>query len=735
MAKTIIVSNRLPLQISFKTDSLDVKPSVGGLATGMKSVHKNQESIWIGWTGVVSENTPRNLTKDIDQTLKKEKCIAVDLSKKEIDQFYFGFSNKTIWPLFHYFTEYTEFIEGEWEAYQKVNQKFADVILKNLEDQDTIWIHDYQLLLLPKLIREERPDVPIGFFLHIPFPSFEVFRILPCRNEILEGMLGADLIGFHIFDYERHFFSSVRRLLGYEINFNEINLDKRVVKADSFPMGIDFQKFQSSALKQQQKSIKDKSVVQQELDKHLLMTPDVKLILSIDRLDYTKGIAHRLHAFEYFLKKYPEFIQKTILVMLCVPSRSNVEQYQIMKSEVDELVGRINGQFATIKWTPIWYFYRSVPFENLIDLYTSSEVALLTPIRDGMNLVAKEYIASRIDKKGVLIISEMAGASREMSEALVINPNSMEEIADALKEALLMPEGEQVKRNTVMQKRLERYDIKKWANDFMSSLDNIKKIRDKYTSKRLTPEIKREVYNAYKKSKRRILFLDYDGTLVNFKDKPEDARPDNELVSILDKLNRHTNTKLVLISGRDKATMSEWFSDKDYYLIVEHGVWLKRRNKGWELLEQMNTEWKETIRPILEFYVDRTLGTFLEEKNYSIVWHYRKADPELGSLRAMELKDELTSFVANHDLEILEGNKVIEIKNSGFNKGRAALNLMGNNIYDFILGIGDDWTDEYLFEQLPKKAYTIKVGLKNTQARFNIEAVANVREFLKELAR
>ncbi|MEJ2544016.1 MAG: trehalose-6-phosphate synthase, partial [Calditrichaceae bacterium] len=349
---------------------------------------------------------------------------------------------------------------------------------------DQLWIHDYQLLLVPQMVKKQRPDVQIGFFLHIPFPSFEVFRILPWRNEILEGLLGSDLIGFHTYNYERHFFSSVRRLLGYDINFNQINLKSRIVLADTFPMGIDYDHFHEAAILQQQRSIKDKSSIQQELDKHLLLVPDIKLILSIDRLDYTKGIAPRLEVFEYFLNKYPEYMEKVTLVMLTVPSRSDVEEYQQMKSEIDELVGRINGKYSTINWTPVWYFYRSLPFENLVDLYTTCEVALLTPIRDGMNLVAKEYIASRIDKKGVLIISEMAGVAHEMSEALIINPNNFEEISDALNQALCMPEDEQIERNTIMQNRLKRYNVEKWSADFLMALGKVKELKNKSVSRK-----------------------------------------------------------------------------------------------------------------------------------------------------------------------------------------------------------------------------------------------------------
>jgi len=735
MANTIIVSNRLPLKLSVENDKLQSSPSIGGLATGLKSVHQSGDSLWIGWPGLARDEIPEKIANQVDNTLKKAKCRGVHLSNEELELFYYGFSNRTIWPLFHYFTEYAEFEKEFWDAYRNVNAKYAEAILSNIKPGDQLWVHDYQLMLVPQMVKQERPDVQIGFFLHIPFPSFEVFRILPWRNEILEGMLGSDLIGFHTYNYERHFFSSVRRLLGHEINFNQINLKSRIVVGDSFPMGIDYNRFQDTALAEQQKSIKDKSTIQQELEKHLLLRPEIKLVLSIDRLDYTKGIANRLRSFEYFLEKFPEYREKVTLVMLTVPSRSNVEQYQIMKSEVDELVGYINGKYSTINWNPVWYFYRSLPFENLVDLYSTCDVALLTPIRDGMNLVAKEYIASRVDKKGVLIMSEMAGAAQELSESLIINPNNYEQIADALNDALNMPEAEQIERNTFMQGRLKRYNVEKWAEDFMQALGRVKALTDKYQSKKITPAIESDLLEKYKKAKKRILFLDYDGTLVGFKKRPEDAYPDEALYKLLDILAADKKNRLVLISGRDKAIFDKWFGESNYHLITEHGVWIKNPNEDWQLIEHMQTDWKNSIQPVIEFYMDRTPGSFMEEKKYSLVWHYRKADPELGTLRSNELRDELAGFIANHDLEIMEGKKVIEVKNSGYNKGKAALRIIEKNNYDFILGVGDDLTDEFLFEELPGEAITIKVGLQNTFAKYYYESFDNVRDLLEKISK
>lgn len=735
MAKTIIISNRLPVQLQINNGSISAIPSVGGLATGMKSVHSGSESLWIGWSGLTDEDTPPELEDDIDKALKENGCAKVKLNAQEVDGFYFGFSNRTIWPLFHYFLKYSEFELDFWNTYKAVNQKFADAIIEQSDEDDTIWVHDYQLMLVPQMVREKRPNTSIGFFLHIPFPSYEIFRTLPWREEILEGLLGSDLIGFHTYDYERHFLSSVRRLLGMEVSFNEIFMDNRVIKVDSFPMGIDYKKFRDAALVQGERKKDNRSDLQQRLDDHKASAPDTKLILSIDRLDYSKGIAKRINAFEYFLNKYPEYKEKVRLIILAVPSRSNVPQYQLLKKEIDELVGRINGELSTVNWTPIWYFYRSLPFENLIDLYTSSDIAWLTPLRDGMNLVAKEYIATRTDKSGVLILSEMAGSAYEMNEALLINPNNFEQQADTLRQAITMPLEEQQSRNTFLQKRLERYNVEVWANEFMSALNQKKTAGHAYISQKITNECLNTISKEYADSSKRLLFLDYDGTLAGFHKDPQKALPDEELYALLDQLHEQDNTTLFLISGRDKQTFGRWFLPKKYNMIVEHGVWISKDGEDFKLLENVKSEWMEKIKPVLESFVDRTPGSFIEEKNYSMAWHYRNTDPDFGEKRATELNTVLTSLIGNDDISVLNGNKVMEVKSSNVNKGRAAVRMLGEDDYDFVFAIGDDWTDEFMFQELPDSAITVKVGLKKTQAKYHVENTKRVRELLKRFAK
>ncbi|MFW6371351.1 MAG: bifunctional alpha,alpha-trehalose-phosphate synthase (UDP-forming)/trehalose-phosphatase, partial [Bacteroidota bacterium] len=489
MKKLHIVSNRLPFSIVNENNKFKLKPSVGGLATGMKSEYKDFEGRWIGWPGVASDGYTNDQFSEIKSLFSSEGCETISLTADEVHTFYEGFCNRTIWPLFHYFPQYVDYSPEFWKSYVEVNQKFADKALEIAENGDFVWVHDYQLMLVPGMIKDKRPDLTIGFFLHIPFPSYEMFRVLPWRNELLGGLLGADLIGFHTYDYERHFLSSVRRIFGYEISFNQIHIDERIILADAFPMGIDYDKFHNAAVETISKPLQEKTPLHQELEKYFLVSPDRKLILSIDRLDYSKGIPNRLRAFERFLERYPEYHTKVTLVMLAVPSRDSVPEYQLLRREVDELVGRINGLYGSVNYAPVWYFYRSMPFQNLVELYSMSDVALLTPVRDGMNLVAKEYVASRTNQTGVMIISEMTGVVNEMGEFLVINPNNEEEVADTIKQALEMPLDDQRSRMAVVQKRLKRYDVFKWAEQFLSSLKRVVQIQSDFLAKKITPEL------------------------------------------------------------------------------------------------------------------------------------------------------------------------------------------------------------------------------------------------------
>lgn len=724
--RLLFVSNRLPVTIEKKREGVRYKQSTGGLATGLRSFYQSYDSVWIGWSGISQESLSQEERRKIEEVLMSSyRSSSVSLSSSDVKMFYYGFCNKTIWPLFHYFPNFTLYEKSMWEAYVRVNRKFCDAVLENAREDDTIWIHDYQLMLLPSLLREKLPKARIGFFLHIPFPSFEIFRLLPWRKEILKGLLGADLIGFHTYEYVFHFLNSVRRLLGYEHTFGQVLTESRTIRVDVFPMGIDFEKYS--------KAHKDPKV-HKEIERIQKKLGARKIVLSVDRLDYTKGILHRLKAYDHFLRTNPEYHDKVTLILVAVPSRTGVDTYMQLKRDLDEKIGEIEGKYGTIGWMPVWYLYRSLPFHTLTALYYLSDVALITPLRDGMNLIAKEYVAARDDKGGCLILSGMAGAVHELSEAIIVNPHNMEQVSTALKKALEKSVEEQRRNNTIMQERLKRYDISRWAHDFIERLDATCKYQEHLQERKMTHAIENDLIVRYHRAAKRILFLNYDGTLIPFSGNPREAYPDEEVLSVVKRLLFDKKNEVVIISGRDKETLGSWFKDLKVGMVAEGGVWIREKLDDWQEIEPLRDDWKEAILPVFELYMDRTPGSLIEEKNYSLVWHYRMSDPDLASVRVNELKQTLLNLTENLNLSILEGNKVIEVKVSGINKGKAALHWLSKESWDFILSIGDDITDEDIFDVLPSHAYSIKVGLGMTKARFNVPEVRDVRSLLHDLA-
>jgi trehalose 6-phosphate synthase/phosphatase len=723
--RLLIVSNRLPVQVMRRGGTLSFRRSVGGLATGLGSYYASRNSLWIGWPGVSSDRLKRSDRGDIAQALEEEACYPVFLSGRDVKNYYYGFCNNTLWPLFHYFAQYTTYEESHWEAYRRVNEAFCDAVCEAARPDDIIWIQDYQLLLLPELIRKRLPEARIGFFLHIPFPSYELFRLLPWRRELMTGLLGADLVGFHTYDYVRHFLSTTRRLLGYEHKFGRIAVDNRVVKAEAFPMGIDYEHYAAAgddpAVKEQARKVRE------ELGGRTL-------ILSVDRLDYTKGILERLEDYDRFLCDNPDFKERVVLILVVAPSRTRVENYRQLKRQVDETVGAINGRYGSVGWVPVWYLYQTQPFVPLRALYEAADVALVTPLRDGMNLIAKEFVASKTDGTGVLVLSEMAGAASELGEALLVNPMNQEEVADALKTALAMPKDEQISRNRAMQARLRRYDVVRWASEFIDQLLAVRRVQDELLASVIDPRSREQLVDAYRKAKRRLILLDYDGTLVPFADRPQRAAPDRAVKELLTRLSGDSKNEVVLVSGRDRGTLDAWLGDLDIGRVAEHGVWIRERRNDWRTITPLRNTWKAEIRPVLELYTDRTPGAIIEEKEYSLVWHYRRVDPALAGLRAMEIKETLLQFTSNLALEVREGSRTIEIKNAGIDKGRAVEHWLEQPGWQFVLAIGDDWTDEDTFRALPDSAYSIRVRLAPTTARFNVRSVDDVRDLLAELA-
>ena len=723
--RLIVVSNRLPVTVTKVNGKLAFIPSHGGLPTAMSSLKKTQEYVWIGWPGITSENLTPADKKIVRKELEKLGCYPVFLSTKQIANFYDGYSNATLWPLFHYFQSLTEHDPQFWEEYQKVNTLFQAAVLKYATSDSQIWIHDYHLMALPKMLRDELPEASIGFFLHIPFPSYEIFRLLPNRKEIVEGLLGADLVGFHTYDYARHFLSAVLRTLGHDNQLSSVTVGDRLVRADVFPIGIDYEKFAVAS-----KSAEVKTEIA-TLKKHF---GEHKIVLSVDRLDYSKGILERLEAFDGFLEKNKRWHKKIVLVMIAMPSRISIGAYQQMREDIERTVSRVNGKYSSLDWAPISYQYQDLPFNQLVALYCQSEVALVTPIRDGMNLVAKEYIACKQGRNGVLIISEMAGVADELPEAFRVNPNDREGIIKALEAALKMAPTEQRRRLTTMQRRLSQYNVGRWAHDFIEQLSKAKDRRSAHDLNLLEPEIVDEIINKYKTAKKRLLMLDYDGTLTNFVSdiRPLSSKPSKKLLRILKKLSHTPGSEVLMVSGRPKRALESWFSKLPIGLVAEHGAWVKDRGK-WMARSDYPADWKKTILPILEAFTERTPGALIEQKNFSLVWHYRNVTPELAYVRKASLKHDVEKQLRDSDIEIFQGNKILEFKPRFITKGAAAKAKLADGAYDFVLAIGDDYTDEDLFAALPVGAYSIKVGLSSSNARYHVTSVEQVHAFLAKL--
>lgn len=718
-----IISNRLPVKVALTADrQMVLSRSEGGLATGLNSLEISCEKRWIGWPGVCTDSEEEK--RRIRLQLEAMNFHPVFLSEKQYENYYEGYNNSTIWPLCHYFYAYTQYRQDYWAYYKEVNMLFCEEIAKIIQPDDWVWVQDYHLMLLPGLLRKKFPFLHIGYFHHIPFPSYELFRILPERACILDGLLGADFIAFHTHDYVRHFISAAERVLNVEFNLEEARVGNRIVRVDALPMGINYALYHKAS---------EQPKVQETIAHLKAKYGGSKLILSVDRLDYSKGILHRLRGFANFLEHHPEYREKVVLVMVLVPSRDRVDSYADLKTRIDKEIGLINGCYSTVDWTPVYYFYHGFLLEELTAMYYLADVALVTPLRDGMNLVAKEYVATKRDNQGVLILSEMAGAAVELHDALTINPNDISQIENAIHQALQMPEAEQKARLAAMQTVVSRQTVNKWAGDFMGEWQQTVYKNQALARKKLTSDTALQIQRAYTASYRRLIILDYDGTLVGFQNKPQDACPTPELIDLLKRLASDPCNHVVINSGRDHFTLEKWLGAIPLSFAAEHGAFYKE-NGAWHKNVSDYT-WNEGILSILKLFVNKTPKSSLEYKETSLAWHYREVDSWLGELRSKQLVNALVDICLKQRLQIMQGNKVVEIKRMDCTKGTEIQRLLQNGHYDFILAMGDDVTDEDMFCALPANAYTIKVGNISDTARFHIPLQAGVLPFLSGLAR
>lgn len=459
MSRLILVSNRLPVTVTRPNGELCVERSVGGLATALSRPHERTGGLWIGWPGACDDLDTAEFAQ-LESRLAEIGTVPVRLTAREVSRYYGTFSNGVLWPLFHYLTGVPPLRVEGWEEYRAANARFADTVAAHYRPGDVVWVHDYQLMLVPQLLRERLPEARIGFFLHIPFPSSELFATLPNREPLLRGLLGADLIGFHTSAYLHHFRAAVRRVLGAKPGETALSHEGRTVRLGVFPIGVDAESFAARAGEPQV----------EEQARKLHGDGTYRLFLGIDRLDYTKGIPRRLLAFEEMLSRWPEWQGRVRLVQVAVPSRSGVSAYRKFRHEVEALVGKINGEFGTPDWTPIHYVHRGLSEADISALYRAADVMLVTPVRDGMNLVAKEFVASRIDEDGVLVLSEFAGAAARLEQAVQINPYDVAGSAERYHQALTMPEPERRERMRALRESVFAFDVYRWIDSFLDAL-------------------------------------------------------------------------------------------------------------------------------------------------------------------------------------------------------------------------------------------------------------------------
>jgi trehalose 6-phosphate synthase/phosphatase len=685
---------------------------------------------WIGWAGDAGEQDNPERRAILVEWAEKERCFAVDLPEDVATGFYEGYANQTLWPVFHNFPSQLKFDAKSWEAYVEANRIFANKVVERYKPNDLIWVHDYHLVLLPQMLRERLPDAAIGFFLHIPFPSSEIFPVLPRREELLEGLIGADLLAFQTHGYLQQFRAALLRVLGMESKIAELAVGSRPVRLEALPIGI--------APEEYTQLLNSDDKTAQHYAEWVERYRGRKVLLAVDRLDYTKGIPERLRAYVHLLRSSPGIKEKVVLIQIAVPTREAIDTYQDLRTEVNRLVGEINGKLGTPDWTPLVYINRSIEKSELVGLYKLADVCWIGSLRDGMNLVAKEYVACKPEGDGVLVLSEFAGAAAEMGEALLINPFDENRTAETIARALALDEQERRLRMTALHKRVLRNDVFHWGDRFLVALQEAVSERGRYADRqpqRLRPP---EIHDAYVHANRRLLIFDYDGTLVPFAQRPQQAVPPVAVLDLLNAMVRDSKNRVVLISGRSAENLDRWFGTvQGLWLVAEHGAELKHPSAPtWDALRPQSTsDWKATVMPILEHFVDRTPGSFVEEKKYALVWHYRMAEPEFGEWLANELVSMLEAMLAETELRAFRGAKIVEVKPVWANKGGVFERLLtAYSDPDFIFAAGDDRTDEDLFERLPAHAWTVHVGPGATRASFVTADFQSLRRLLTLIA-
>ncbi|KAK0578314.1 hypothetical protein LWI29_008526 [Acer saccharum] len=703
--RLLVVANRLPVSaVRRSVDSWQLEISVGGLVSALLGV-KEFDARWIGWAGVnVSDDIgQRTLTK----SLAEKRCIPVFLDEEIVQQYYNGYCNNILWPLFHYLglpqedrLATTRSFQSQFDAYKKANQLFADVVNNIYQEGDVVWCHDYHLMFLPQCLKRYNSNMKVGWFLHTPFPSSEIHRTLPSRSELLRSVLAADLVGFHTYDYARHFVSACTRILGFEGTPEGVENQGKLTRVAAFPIGIDSERFiRALELPQVQDHIK-------ELKERFAGR---KVMLGVDRLDMIKGIPQKILAFEKFLEENPNWRDKVVLLQIAVPTRTDVSEYQKLTSQVHEIVGRINGRFGTLTAVPIHHLDRSLDFHALCALYAVTDVALVTSLRDGMNLVSYEFVACQASKKGVLILSEFAGAAQSLGAgAILVNPWNITEVAASIGYALNMPADEREKRHQLNFMHVTSHTSQEWAATFVSELNDTI-VEAQLRTCQIPPSLPiRDAVDSYFQSSNRLIILGFNSTLTAPRDSMErrgaqiremELKLHPDLKEPLKKLCDDPLTTIVVLSGSDRSVLDDNFGEYNMWLAAENGMFLRLTTGEWmtTMPEHLNMDWVDSVKHVFEYFTERTPRSQFELRETSLVWNYKYADIEFGRLQARDMLQHLWSGpISNAAVDVVQGGRSVEVRAVGVTKGAAIDRILGEIVHhkgmkapiDYVLCIG-----------------------------------------------
>ncbi|CAL0331507.1 unnamed protein product [Lupinus luteus] len=778
--RKIIVANMLPLKAKRDIDtgkwcfSLDEDSILLQLKDGFSF---DSEVIYVGSLKVeIDASEQEEVAKKL---LEDFNCVPTFLPHDLQKKFYLGFCKQQLWPLFHYMLPMCpdhgdRFDRSLWQAYVSANKIFADMVMEIINpDDDFVWVHDYHLMVLPTFLRKRFNRVKLGFFLHSPFPSSEIYRTLPVRDEILKGLLNSDLIGFHTFDYARHFLSCCSRMLGldYESKRGHIGLDYfgRTVFIKILPVGIHMGRLES-VLNLPSTSAKVKEI-QEEFKGR-------KVILGVDDMDIFKGISLKLLAVEHLLQQNPNLQGKVVLIQIVNPARGSGKDVQEAKRETYLIAQRINDIYGTNHYRPVILIDRPVPRFEKSAYYAVAECCIVNAVRDGMNLVPYKYIVCRqgtaqMDKAlgrtsdsprtGMLVVSEFIGCSPSLSGAIRVNPWDVDAVADALYSAITMCDSEKQLRHEKHFRYVSSHDVAYWARSFMQDLERA--CKDHYTKRcwgiglglgfrvvSLSPGFRKlsmdHIVSAYKRTNRRAIFLDYDGTVV-----PQSSInniPSPEVISVLNALCNDTKNTVFLVSGRGRDSLSDWFSScKRMGLVAEHGYFLRwSEDSVWETTNVFaDLDWKNIVEPIMQLYTETTDGSNMEIKESALVWRHQDADPDFGKSQAKELLNHLESVLANEPAVAKKGQHVVEVNPQGISKGLVAEKVLstmvnGGNLPDFVMCIGDDISDEDMFESILRtvscpslpvapEIFACTVGQKPSKAKYYLDDPSDVLKLLQ----